>query len=186
MTDTQEIENLFIPSMFLQTHLGTYRKPYVDLVEPDEKRSRVRIEDLPSDAIVIKVDNFPALNNVFKGNHGECARCDFLIFSESDNCIIFIEMKNSTEKEHHLIKQLKGGLRFLKYLQLILDLHKSTPNFALNYKLRFVSFLHTDTTLNKRPTRELPSSLHDSPERMLKYTAGAKPVRYKKIASLNR
>lgn len=172
--------------MLLQTSLGLYGKYKVELIEPDEKRSSVVIEGLPSDAIVIKVDGFPPLNDVFKGADGECSRCDFLIFSESQQCIIFIEMKTSSEKEHHLIKQLRGGLRFLRYIQLIFDYHKGVPDFAKEYKLRFVSLLHTDTTLNKRPTRQAPQILHDTPENMWKLTVGNKAVRYQQIAAVSR
>lgn len=186
MTDSQIIDDLFISRMFLNKSSGAYGNLNVVLDEPDEKRSRVTIDGLPQDAIIIKVDNFPALNNVFNGVSGECSRCDYLIFSESDRCIIFIEIKNSTDKEYQLVKQLRGGLRFLKYLQLILDFHKGISDFASDYKIRYVSFLHTDTTLNKRPMKQFPSQLHDSPENMWKYTTGNKAVKYKQIASLNR
>jgi hypothetical protein len=49
-----------------------YGKKLVKLCDPQAPDSSATIRNLPSDALVIKVDAFRSPDDIFKGKNGEC------------------------------------------------------------------------------------------------------------------
>ena len=144
-------------------------KYQVELVEPQCPSSRVTINGVPPDAMVIKADSFVAPDTVFRGDHGECKRADYIIFSDSSSkpVILHIEMKKEKGARGEVVQQLKGSHCFVKYCQ---DIGKSFWNerdFLKGFRHRFISFGHT--SIRKRRTRiTRPTGSHDKPDEMLK------------------
>lgn len=146
-------------------------KPKVILSEAD--LYAISILGMPDreNVIVIKGDTFDASIKVFNGKNGECKRADFIIvarINERRKYVVYIEMKASvtTSKEKEIIQQLQGAQCFFTYCQAIGKVFWEESNFLNGYQPRFVSFRNIG--LNKRPTREKLTPIHDRPERMLK------------------
>ena len=147
-----------------------YGRNIVTLVEPNQYS--VTINGMPSsdDAIVIKIDNFPAPKSIFKGTKGECKRADFVIISKVGNkkIVIYIEIKSkaTTSQARDIIRQLKGAQCVVKYAQEIgCAFWGSDP--LDGFESRYVCL--RNISISKRKTRiNTSSSIHDSPERMLK------------------
>jgi hypothetical protein len=145
-------------------------KPKVMLAEAD--LYTITILGMPDreNVIIMKGDAFDA-QQIFNGKNDECKRADFMIiarFDERRKYVIYIEMKarSTTSKEKDIIKQLQGTQCFFTYCQEIGKVFWESPNFLAGYKSRFVSFRNIG--LNKRPTREKSTPIHDRPDRMLK------------------
>ncbi len=127
-------------------------KPLVILREREVKGSNITIEDLPADALVIKVDAFEQPASVFKGKNGECSRADYAIISEMAKCVIYIEMKRKKDKDGEKpIQQLKGAQCFITYCREVGRLFWGKENFLTSYKNRFIYIVHTG--LSKRQAR---------------------------------
>jgi hypothetical protein len=146
-------------------------KPKVILTEAD--LYAVTILGMPDreNVVIIKGDAFDAPKQIFNGKHGECKRADFMIIARLDErrkYVVYIEMKArvTTSKEKEIIQQLQGTQCFFKYCEEIGKVFWEAPNFLAGYKSRFVSFRNIG--LNKRPTRDKGTTLHDRPDRMLK------------------
>lgn len=144
-----------------------YDKKFVVLIEPDVPDSKVKIRNLPSDAMVIKVDRFRSPDAIFKGDRGECKRADYVIVSEKEKCILYIETKLTNDEEHLIVKQLKGAHCFIKYCQEIVRSFWEVEYFLKNYQNRFISFSHTGS-INKQTIFTKASKSHDKPENAMK------------------
>lgn len=66
-----------------------YGKKFVRLNEPQAQDSSAKIRNIPSDALVIKVDAFRSPDDIFEGNNGECKRADYIIISAEKKCILY-------------------------------------------------------------------------------------------------
>ena len=144
-----------------------YNKPRVILTEPREPDSTVIINNMPFDALIIKVDAFKSPDDIFNGNKGECKRADYVIISYEKKRIIYIEMKKSKDSWRQIVCQLRGARCFVVYCQEIGKAFWQEKDFLQNYKHRFVSISHT--SIPKRKTRiERKSGKHDSPEKAMK------------------
>lgn len=148
---------------------NAYGRNIVTLVEPNEYS--VTINGMPSsdEAIVIKVDSFPAPKSIFKGSKGECKRADFVIISEVGNkkIVIYIEIKSkaTTSQARDIIQQLKGAKCVVKYTQEIGRIFWGNDPLV-GFEDRYVCL--RNISLSKRKTRITTGSIHDSPESMLK------------------
>ena len=140
----------------------------------------VRVHNVPDDTIAFKADKFPAPEMVFKGDKGECKRADFIIITSTPkrNWIVYIEIKRGQSASHEEVaQQLKGAKCLVSYCRAIGQAFWQAPDFLNedNYQQRFVSVKNIDgkkISVNKRPTRmSRESSLHDSPDKMLKINA---------------
>ena len=88
--------------------------------------------------------------------------------------IVNIEMKKTTKREGEIIQQLTGAQCFVTYCRKIgqAPAFWNQRDFLKGYQERFVSIRHTNTSINKRPTRAGPKDgVHDRPNRMLKISA---------------
>ncbi|MEW5856147.1 MAG: hypothetical protein AB1861_01975 [Cyanobacteriota bacterium] len=150
-------------------------KKQVTLTEPPPANYSVIISGMPDEdeVIIIKADAFSSPNAVFKGNHGECKRADFVIIADTDKkkVILCIEMKagkGGTEAE--IIQQLKGAQCFVAYCREIGQSFWNQLNFLKGYEYRFVSI--KEISIPKKPTRNSAKiHTHDRPDRMLKITS---------------
>lgn len=148
----------------LQNEFG---KPLVKLCEPQAPDSSATIRNLPTDAVVIKVDAFRSPDDIFKGENGECKRADYVIISAEKKCIIYIEIKRSKDGWSQIVKQLLGAQCFIKYCKEVGKGFWNENDFLSGYKSRFVSIGHT--SIAKRKTRITRSAeRHDAPDRAMK------------------
>jgi len=137
----------------------------VTLTEPDCPDSEATIFGVPQRAVVICLDKNFVLERVFRGNHGECKRCDFIIVAEKSNSIVivYIEMKLTRDSKGDIEKQLYGARCFVRYMQ---ELGKTFTNhkvFLDDAEHRFVSIKHTGSRKNKTKF-DRSVEIHDTPE----------------------
>ncbi len=148
---------------------AAYRRFKVVLNEPDCPDSCCEIFGIPGEAIVLKVDAFPAPDSVFASLRGECKRADYVIVAEKNGktVIVYIEMKKTKAPQKDIIKQLLGAHCFIVYCQAIGRAFWHTPNFLIDAEHRYISFGHTG--IRKRRTRlSRNSPTHDQPDRLMK------------------
>ena len=158
-----------------------YGKETIVLEEPgDHQQSAysLKIRNVPDDFIAFKADAFPAPEEIFKNDRGECKRADFVIIASDDkvNWIVYIEMKSgNTGSGKEIEQQLRGARCLVAYCRAIGQEFWQEPKFLeqKNYQQHFISV--KNILIPKRPTRtRLKSGQHDTPENMLKINAPAK------------
>lgn len=144
-----------------------YSKKSVILSEPQTTDSRVRINNMPNDSLIIKVDHFESPNKIFNGNNDECKRADFVIICFKDKIIIFIEMKKKSACMKHVVKQLLGADCFINYCQNVGRSFWNHEEFLDGYDRRYVCI--SKTQLAKQKTRVTKNSpINNTPENALK------------------
>lgn len=182
MADCNVLKRMFNPDVLIAL-VDYHGKKKVILEEPQTTDSTVAVFNIPDDAVVVDLDR--AFNNekLFAGSQGECKRADFLLISEQQQKVIFIEMKRGKAKEGDIIKQLTGSLCAFEYCQRIADAFFNEADFLAGYQKRFVSLTHigsikTRTSIGRKQ-QVVP--VHDKPERMMKIS-GRKALQFKQIA----
>lgn len=147
---------------------------------------KIKLLNVPNNVIAIKADAFPAAKNIFKGSKGECKRADYVIIvnAESDNWIIYIEMKRGEIKKHRndAVEQLKGAECFVSYCRAVGQVFWGNENFLdeANYEKRFVGIQNIG--IDKRPlTPPQRSDVHDKAENMLKLNAPKSELRFNQL-----
>ncbi|MBN1983183.1 MAG: hypothetical protein JW795_16735 [Chitinivibrionales bacterium] len=147
-----------------------YDKHSVRLEETQQRDSAVEIRGLPANAVVVKMDSFPAPSGFFTGIKGECKRADYAIFAEvaGKKRVVFIEMKRGSAREQEIIKQFKGALCVLMFCKEIAKQFYDCKDFLKDFEFRYVSFKHTSIT--KTGSRKVIDSTppHSRPECMMK------------------
>lgn len=167
--DDLEILKQMISSRALIELTEEYQKKIAILLEPQEPDSIVTLRNMPEDAFIIKVDQFSAPNNVFKGSHGECKRADYVIISPGKKRIIYIEVKRTKDDWDSIVKQLMGAECFVKFCREIGKTFWSENSFLEGYESRFVSIGHTGRSIPKQKTRiEKSAPVHNTPSQALK------------------
>lgn len=162
MSDMKILKNLISAEAQIRSSIE-YGNTVVQLQEPQEGSSSIKILRLPSDAFIIKADCFPSPGCVFSGSKGECKRADFIVISESERHILYIELKRTSCKSHHIVQQLKGAKCFIEYCRAVVEWFWDDCKFLKDYNERYVCFCHTGS--RKRPTKVRSSgSYHDRPE----------------------
>lgn len=155
----------------LQVHLDKeHGKDILRLSELNAPGSRAEIRGVPYDAIVFKPDLFPAPQEVFQGNKGECDRADFIIISELRRVVLYIEMKQSGGKAWKVTQQLKGAFCCLKYCQAIGKAFWGKSDFLEGYRDCFVAITNTGPQKQKSVEhRKAPE--HNRPEKFMKISS---------------
>ena len=158
-----------------------YGKETIVLEEPGNHQQSaysLKIRNVPDDFIAFKADAFPAPEEIFKNDRGECKRADFVIIASDDkvNWIVHIEMKSGNAGSGEEIEQqLRGAQCLVAYCRAIGQEFWKEPEFLKkdNYQQRFISV--KDIGIQKKPTRpRSKSDQHDTPENMLKIKAPAR------------
>ena len=145
-----------------------YGKFLVELREPQAPDSLAVIRNVPSDAIVIKVDCFRSPNDIFVGDRGECKRSDYVIISHERKRIIHCEIKRTREADGwgQVVRQLMGSDCFMKYCREVGRAFWGKESFLDGYQHRFVCIRHTSVV--KRKTRiSIQPKPHDTPGRAM-------------------
>jgi|GEM_PF-430672 len=162
----------------------------VRLIEPQAPGSSVIVRNLPADALVIKVDKFPALDAIFYGRNGECKRGDYIIISAQKKCIIYIEMKSTKGVWKQVVKQLRGTQCFVKYFQELGKEFWEEKQFLNGYQSRFICLEHTRIPKNKtqyiQATRLHDTrnpEVHDTPDKAIKVNS-LKDLQFNRLARL--
>lgn len=168
MSDIKILSELILESA-LVPHENTYGKPVIKLQEAGVKDAISYIRNIPSDAIVIKADKFPAPGSFFKGDKGECKRADFIIISEEKKVILYVELKAGATDTSHIVKQLKGASCVISYCKEIGRHFWNENTFLDGYAHRYVGMVNL--SVSKKPSRHKSAPLHDSPETFLKISS---------------
>ncbi len=95
MSDTEILDRLIREDARVPTE--TRHDRIVAELREDRADSCVTLRGLPSDAFVIMADRFPSPDTVFKGEKGECKRADYVVISERKKCILYIEVKRTSD-----------------------------------------------------------------------------------------
>ncbi len=172
MTDIEILELMIRTEARVPVQKDPNGKTFVELRDAQAPDSRVTVNGIPEDAIVIKTDAFPAPDKVFTGANDECKRSDYLIIAETsrNTYVVHIEMKRTKDPQHEIISQLKGSACFFRYCQEIGVEFYLQKEFLKSAKERFISFGYTG--MNKRQTRVTPQfGIHDRPDKLLKIDA---------------
>lgn len=143
-----------------------YEKYYCELDEPQCSDEKLKLVNLPNNAVVIKADMFPPPEAIFSGTKSECKRADYIIIVESPKKrILYMELKRSTKSagNKEITAQLRGAKCLLEYCKTIIAEFWGVKDILTEYQERF--FKYRSKTLDKRPTRiDTISSPHNSPE----------------------
>ena len=147
----------------LQWH---YRKRKAVLPEgADTGRYSIEINNVPEDALVIDVDKNLEVR-LFSSAEGAGKRVDFMIVSEAEKTILFIEMKKGNVDKPAIIRQLKGGLCVFEYCQSVAREFYGEKRFLSDYKKRYVVFSRIFAN-KKQVRRKATGGAHDTPEKAL-------------------
>lgn len=168
MSDMEILSELILESA-LVPHENEYGKPVIKLQEAGVEGSVSFIRNIPSDAIVIKADEFPAPKTFFKGDKGECKRADFIIISEEKKVILYVELKAGAKDASHIVKQLKGASCLISYCKEIGKQFWSEARFLDGYAHRYIGMVNL--SISKKPSRHKSAPLHDSPESFMKISS---------------
>jgi len=171
-TDIEVLHQMIIEEAKVELQ-DYYDKPKVILTEPQCSNSSVTIFNLPDEIIVINLDSYWSIENMFTHENGQCRRADFVIIANDyQGVIIFIEIKKKKDQAKNIIQQLTGAQCFISFCQKVGQAQAfwNTENFLEGYLHRFVSI--GNVSISKKPTRIRPSNgVHDSPEKMLKLSS---------------
>jgi hypothetical protein len=168
MSDMKILSELILESA-LVPHENEYGKPVIKLQEAGVKDSVSFIRNIPSDAIVIKADEFPAPKTFFKGDKGECKRADFIIISEEKKVILYVELKAGAKDTSYIVKQLKGASCVISYCKEVGRHFWNESSFLDGYVHRYVGMVNL--SVSKRTSRHKSKPLHDLPESFLKISS---------------
>ncbi len=124
--------------------LNNQPKNKVILSEPPPADYFVTIEGIPDEenVIVIKADAFKSPDTIFRGDHGERKRADFVIIANTGKrkIILCIELKaGKGGQTHEILQQLEGAKCFAEYCKEIGKSFWNQPTFLAGYDYRFVS-----------------------------------------------
>jgi hypothetical protein len=163
----------------ISTQKGT--KNTVTLAGRNNCEYELSVTGAPRETIAVNADRFPSPEPIFQNSRHECRRADYVIFANDGNrCwIIYIEMKLDKDRKKKIEQQLGGARCLVSYCQAIVQEFWGERDFLRDCAERFVSV--GSIGINKRPTRERPSSVHDSPKNMLKITAPRGILQFNKL-----
>lgn len=182
MCEISILKRCFNPDALIPTETYHDTRTKVTLLEPEEPNSSCSIMNIPSDTLVINVDAKFDNSKLFSGKNGCCKRSDFMLISAAKQCVLFIEIKKSNSStQGHLIKQLKGSFCVYTYCRSVIKTFFG-EDFLDGYKLRFIA-IQNNVNMNKRPTVDRTSSIHDSPDSMMKVNS-RNEMQFKMLACL--
>ena len=127
------------------------------LKEPQPPNYSVTIAGVPDEenVIVIKADDFKSPDTIFRGEHGERKRADFVIIANTGKkkVILCIELKaGKGGQTYEILQQLEGARCFAEYCKEIGKIFWNQPKFLTGYDYRFVSIKNISVrTKSSRP-----------------------------------
>lgn len=124
----------------------------------------IKINQVPSDSILIKVDeNRFDVQGVFSGRgscDGICKKGDYILISEEDKKIIFIELKYGSKSIKHITQQLIGIECIWNYICSLITHYCNQCNWMKRspfdeYEICYFSIKNIGKGSLKRPDRHL-------------------------------
>lgn len=173
MLSMEAIRKLFKDSSIQQIESNDYDAPIIRLVESNTSDSSVLLKKVPNECVVVKLDASFKNEEIFSGKHGECSRCDYIIFFIKEKClnILYIELKKTDDQSKKIMNQLKGGSVFVKYCEeIVRTFFQEQYLMASHYKEHFVAFGHTGRATKKPTSCERERGNNGAPERFRKIT----------------
>jgi hypothetical protein len=160
--------NLNSPSIYVHRDSDC---PYsLEETERNAKLKEVYINHMPKNTIVIKLDGSPGFDTLFTSDtYPVLQRCDYIILTEYDtqNYMIYIELKSDKPRYKKIIDQFKSATCFLDYLQSLVNrLGECSTGFS-GFEQRFVCFStgHINLVANAESLgRNSNNKRFDSPE----------------------
>ena len=129
------------------------------------------IRNIPQDAIAIKVDKFPAPSEFYRGGKGENKRADYIIISEQNKNILYIELKKKKGKRSDIISQLKGATCVLSHCREVAKQYWGKDYFLDKYQQKYivvyVEKIKKTRIQAKRPT-SISNGSYNSPDNFLR------------------
>lgn len=180
MTDTAVLRQVLQPAIVVPLDDHYNRKKLV-LREKQANDSCVEIYNVPEDSIVIDLDRAFSNQGLFRGSQGECKRADYVLISETEQTVLFIELKQGTKERTEIIGQLRGALCVFEYCQVIAREFFHEPAFLRHYQQRFVAFKHTSSR-QRKTVIERGVAVHATPEQAL-MVSNARSVQFKQMAA---
>ncbi|WP_237222696.1 hypothetical protein [Rothia nasimurium] len=151
MTFEEAIYQLMGEDALVKIKIDDYEKTEVELLEPQDADSRIKIRNLPQDAIVINADMFPSPKGFFRNTRSECKRADFIIIYPTKKLVIFIELKKGKKEKEFLTNQLKGAESVADYICSILENFWGKQFSFKDFDKLFYAFI--DVNVKKTQTR---------------------------------
>jgi hypothetical protein len=153
----------------------------VTLVEEGFRDYALRITGIPDDTIAFRTDVFPSPESMFNNNKHECKRADYVIIARKNqkNWIIYVELKQTTDRRWEIICQLRGARCVIAYCRSIMAEFWNDKRFLQGYKERFVCIKNIG--IHKLPTRELMRPINNNPDNVRMLLAPNGVLQFRKL-----
>lgn len=180
MSDTSVLRRMLRPNIIipLDDHYRNQKK--LVLTEPQATDSHVEVYNVPVDSIVIDIDRAFQNQGLFQGSSGECKRADYLLISESEQKVLFIELKQGKAEREGIIQQLRGALCTFEYCQSIAREFFHESDFLMTYEKRFVAIKQTGSRARRSEVTRIESQ-HNRPD-LLMTISGVRSIQFNQIA----
>ncbi len=173
------LRSLFADGIVEESVRENNGRRYMRLKEtaPDARLKQVDLYDLPAESLLLKLDKSAQPKTLFKGTHGECKRCDYLLIThlKGKHILLFIEMKSRTLKENDVRKHFKASECVLDYASAVLERFFSLPRFFDSYEKRFVVF-YKNSAAKRKLGAARHSTRNSTPEQMKKCPSPYEPT----------
>ncbi len=172
MNSLDALKELLVPTI-LKDFVNIHGKTCARLKEnsPNAKLKQIDIFGVPTNSILIKLDEYAQPSTLFKNDKGQRKRCDYVLFFQIHNqgIALFIELKSNKVKNSEIIRQFKGAECILDYCNATLKRFHNHDTLLKNYSKRFVVFYKP--RIAKKRTRPKIKPNNTIPENALKYPA---------------
>ena len=176
MTDREILLEMLQEEILTPVGRDMHGRPIVELQEDQQDNPVIStIRKVPLDAIVIRADKFPAPIGFLKSSDdgddmGMCKRADFVIISEEESVVLYIELKSGDSSAKEIVQQLKGASCVIAYCKEVARQFWNKEDFLDSYDCRYIRIV--EFRVKKRRTRPKHTSRkqsikHDSPESFL-------------------
>ena len=148
MPDIQKMQELIHSQAIVTMTPDRYGKYEVELIEPKEPNSKIKIAGIPANSLVYNLDDFfPEPDKIFAGRKSECCRSDYILISAvgSDRKMVFIELKSENDDNAHIKNQLRGAECFSAYCAKILEIFWRHTMQWDKYKKHYVCCKYTNS-----------------------------------------
>ena len=118
------------------------------------KPYEIELRGLPSDSLLVKIENFEVKPGFLNGEDGILRRADFALVD--DEVVVFLELKTGRIKPKEIEQQLHGAQCVLDYCASIGNRFFNDPNFLTPALENYHRVVLHKVNLNKR--RSVPTS----------------------------
>ena len=118
MAEWDILEELLVDDLFgVISNKGGHHFAMLEEKDKKSKLKRINVVDVSSDAVLINLDLYKQPSTLFKGEKGECRRCDYVLVTKfkTKSIILFIEIKSLKLSDDDVIEQFKGAECVMDY-----------------------------------------------------------------------